>query len=343
MSGSFPLYEPTQEHQQELFVDTHRRWPKRPYCSDNLESGLRIRSLMQALKKPYIQANPPYLRVWSIYDVDKPYCDYENGEFHRSAVLSWEDANLPPPSWASVNRENGHAHLVYGLSAPVLMEGMGVRDAPIRWLCSIESMFRELLQADQGFSGLITKNPIHPLWKTLRGPQLFYDLHELAESLPGLEKYRPKVRRVEEVGLGRNVSLFDHLRHWAYRNVRQYKGGGLSAWNAWLSLCNTRALVRNGDFPYPLDVREVWHVAKSVAKWTYQRFDIQASDARFSKTQAHRGSLGGKASGVVRRDASEGMRADARIMAAAGMKQIEIARELGVTDRTVRNWLYGND
>lgn len=95
MSRNFALYEPTPEHQQELFVDAHRRWPKRPYCSDDLESGLRIRSLMQALKKPYIQANPPYLRVWSIYDVDRPYCDYEKGEFHRSAVLAWEDANLP--------------------------------------------------------------------------------------------------------------------------------------------------------------------------------------------------------------------------------------------------------
>lgn len=294
---------------------------------------------MQALKKPYIQANPPYLRVWSIYDVDKPYCDYENGEFHRSAVLAWEDANLPPPSWVSVNRENGHAHLVYGLSAPVLIDGMGARDAPIRLLCSIEAMIRALLQADQGFSGLITKNPIHPLWKTLRGPQLFYDLHELAESLPGLEKFRPKARRVEEVGLGRNVTLFDHLRHWAYRNVRQYKGGGLSAWNAWLSQCNTRALVRNGDFPYPLDGREVWHVAKSVAKWTYERFDIQASDARFSKLQAHRGSLGGKKGGVVRSASYESLRADARLMAAHGMSVTDIARELNVSRPSVYAWL----
>jgi hypothetical protein len=40
------------------------------------------------------------------------------------------------------------------------------------------------------------------------------------------------------------------------------------------------------------------------------------------------GSLGGKASGVVRRDASEGMRADARIMAAAGMSVRAIAKSL---------------
>jgi hypothetical protein len=164
---------------------------------------------------------------------------------------------------------------------------------------------------------------------------LFYDLHELAEALPNIEKYRPKARRAEEVGLGRNVSLFDDLRHWAYRNVRQYKGGGLSGWNAWLSLTNSKALVRNGDFHRPLDGREVWHVARSVAKWTYQHFDIDASDVRFSKIQAYRGQL----SGVARRASSEGQRADARIMAAAGMTQRAIAEELGVDKMTVNRWL----
>lgn len=249
--------------------------------------------------------------------------------------MAWEEANLPPPSWAAVNRENGHAHLVYGLRAPVLVDGMGARDAPLRYLCAIEALFRALLRADPGFSGLITKNPAHPLWKTLRGPQLFYDLAELAEYLPGLEKFQPKVRRVEEFGLGRNVTLFDYLRHWAYRHVRKYKGGGLNAWNEWLSLCNTKGLVRNGDFPLPLDGKEVWHVARSVAKWTYQHFDVEASDARFSKLQAHRG----KAGMLSRWGDNEDKQASARIMAASGLSQRAIAEELGVDKMTVNRWL----
>ena len=335
--SSFALQEPTVEEQLTLF-EPHR-WPRRPYCSDDLEAGVRIRSLRQAITKPYIQANPPHLRVWSIHDVDKGYADPDAGHLRGSAVLAWEEAGLPPPSWAAVNRQNGHAHLVWGLSAPVLVDGMGARDAPLRYLCAIEALFREKLGADPGFSGLITKNPAHPLWKTLRGPQLLYELWELADALPDIEKYRPKRGRVEEIGLGRNVELFDHLRHWAYRNVRQYKGGGLGGWNAWLSLVNSKGLVRNGDFTHPLDGREVWHVAKSVAKWTYQRFDIEASDARFSKLQAHRGQLGGKASGQARKAASEDKRASARIMAAAGMSQRAIAEELGVSVGSVNAWL----
>ena len=48
------------------------RWPRRPYCADDLEQGVCIRSLASAIKRPYIQANPPHLRVWAIFDVDRP-------------------------------------------------------------------------------------------------------------------------------------------------------------------------------------------------------------------------------------------------------------------------------
>jgi hypothetical protein len=245
--------------QQQLELFNSSRWPKRPYCTDDLSKGLRIRSLAQALTKPYIQANPPHLRVWLIFD-----CDYPG------AAIAWENAGLPPPSWAAANRVNAHAHLVWGLSAPVLVDSLTAREAPMRYLCAVESCMREKLQADQGYSGLITKNPAHPLWRTLRGPRITYELGELAEWLPNLEKF--KSRKPEAVGLGRNVILFDRTRNWAYRAIRSYWGGGLQGWNAWLSATNTRALIYNGDFANPLDEREVWHVARSVAKWVWRNF-----------------------------------------------------------------------
>jgi len=189
---------------QQLDLFETSRWPRKPYCSDDLEQGLCIRSLASAIKRPYIQANPPHLRVWSIFDVDRP-----------GAAVLWEDQGLPPPSWAAVNRENGHAHLVWGLSVPVLVDSPDLRQAPMRYLCAVESAFRARLQADQGYSGLITKNPVHPLWKTLRGPQLGYELGDLADWVD-LPKHIPK-RKPEEVGLGRNVTVFDWLRLYAYR------------------------------------------------------------------------------------------------------------------------------
>jgi hypothetical protein len=312
-----------QPHQPDLFETG--RWPRRPYCTDDFADGLHIRSLAAALKRRYIQANPPKLRIWSIHDVDRP-----------GAAMAWYDADLPPPTWIAQNVQNGHAHLVWGLSAPVLVDGLEARRAPLRYLAAIESLMRERLGADPGFGGLITKNPAHPEWRTLRGPVLGYELRDLAEHLPGLERHIPRCRP-EQVGLGRNVETFDHVRRWAYRHVRPYReAGGLDAWNAWLAACVHRALERNGEFPVPMDPRECWWIARSVAKWTWRRFDVEASDRRFAERQAHRGRMSGKA----RLAASEDKRASARLMAAAqGMSTRAIARVLGVDHSTVVRWL----
>lgn len=312
----------SQGEQRDLFEDIGR-WPRRPYCTDDLANGLRIRSLAKALTHPYIQANPPHLRVWALFDIDRPL-----------AALAWEDADLPPPTWTAINRQNGHAHSAWGLEVPVLVDGLGARDAPLRYLCAVESLMAERLQADPGFGGLITKNPAHPLWWTLRGPRLSYSLGELAEWLPGLEKHRPRRRAPDQVGLGRNVALFDRVRHWAYRAIRPYWGTGLQGWNAWLSLCNSRALTYNADFLTPLDGREVWHLARSVAKWTWRNTTAEG----FSAWQAAQGRKAGIASGKVRRSASEEKRSTARLMRAKGMPFRAIAAELGVGVMTVHDW-----
>lgn len=321
--------------QAELFNPS--RWPYKPYCSDALEFGVSPRPLKTALTKPYIQANPPYLRVWSIHDLDRP-----------GAATAWEDYLLPPPSWAAVNKKNGHAHLVYGLSAPVLLEAEDARQAPLRYLVATEHAFREKLQADPGYSGLITKNPKHPTWHTLYGPRPFYDLGELAEYVD-LPKHLPK-RKPEQIGLGRNVTLFDYLRQWAYRNIKRFKQD-IRNFVVWQAECYDKALSRNGDFLYPLDPSETNHIARSVAKWTWNRFDLEASNAQFSQKQAKRGKsntseqqaskgkAGGKASGLSRLSASEDKRASARLMAAKGMTQSAIAEALQVAQKTISNWL----
>ncbi len=301
------------------------RLPRRPYCADDLAHGVRVRGLAQALTKPYIQANPPWMRVWMMLDVD-----------HSDAALRWERAGLAAPSFMTRNRQNGHAHVVYGLAAPVLTNSPDARQAPLRYLCSIEHAYRAALEADPGFSGLITKNPLHPLWETLRGPEGFYTLGQLA-AFVDLPKHMPK-RKPEEVGLGRNVTVFDWLRLHAYRHIRTYKGD-VRNFVLWQSHLNLKGLERNGEFAHPMDPKEVWHIAKSVARWTWRRFDLAASDARFSSLQATRGRAGGIASGEARAAASEDRRASARLMRARGMTQAAIAAALGVHVNSVANWL----
>ena len=56
----------------------------------------------------------------------------------------------------------------------------------------------------------------------------------------------------------------------------------------WQKAVYDRCMARNGDFTTPMDSREAYHIARSVAKWTWSRFDLEASDARFSKLQSFR-------------------------------------------------------
>lgn len=272
--------------QLDLFAP--ERWPRRPYCTDDLAAGLRIRSLSQALTRPYIQANPPHLRCWSIFDLDR-----------AGAALAWEDADLPPPTWAAVNRENGHAHLVYGLSAPVLLTdgSQYARQGPVRKLEAVESAIRAKLEADPGFAGLITKNPAHPLWRVLRGPRIGYELDELEEWIPDLERYTHKRGKAAtgevRVGVGRNVELFDRLRFWAYVEIRAWlDASGLQAWNEWHAHMQARAALINIERfgNRALDPREAWHVGRSVAKWVWRngRDAVQRSNERFSALQRNR-------------------------------------------------------
>ena len=102
-----------------------------------------------------------------------------------------------------------------------------------------------------------------------------------------------------------------------------------------MSVVNSKALIYNADFKTPLEGREVWHIAKSVAKWTWRNLSAEG----FSQWQAAQGKKGGKASGKARLAASEDKRSSARLMRASGMTLREIAAELHVGKSTVSDWL----
>ena len=321
------------EPQLELF---ERRLPKRPYCTNNLDHGLVIRGKRQAAGQRYIQVNPPWLRSFIVMDVDRP-----------GAALAWEDALLPMPFWSSMNPRNGHAHLAWAIDAPVLL-GQHDRQKPMRYLAAIEAGMREKLDADPGYSGLITKNPVHRHWRNAWAPigRGVYDLDYLADHL-NLPRHAPK-SRPETVGLGRNCDTFDHLRYYAYREVRLWRDTPLpppghderrGVYIHWLNHLYSTALDRtHNEHPIPLDSREVHWISRSVAGWVWTRFDVEASDRRWSARQAARGRRGGIRSGQVRREQSKDKRAAARLMRAQGMTQAAIAAELGVRQQSVSKW-----
>ena len=279
-------------HQTDLLLQ--RRLPIKPYCTDDLAAGIRPRSYAHAIKRRYVQGNPPHLRVFLLFDLD-----------YAGAGLAWEDTALPMPAWAAVNRENGHAHLAYALSAPVLTADYGGRQAALRYLAAVEAAYRAKLKGDDGFSGLITKNPVHPFWKLLRGvPDAVkgYDLPYLAEFV-NLDRFRPYVGRsnVEAVGLGRNCTVFNLVSRWAYKNVLAFKQEGFTR-QGWVKAVNEQCLRVNGDFPAPMLENEVRCIAKSIGNWVWVRFTPQGKSAWHSAQNARRKTTtnaGRKPSGII--------------------------------------------
>lgn len=274
----------SQLYQPDLFLQ--ERIPHKPYCTDDLTFGIRPRSYKTAITRRYIQVNPPHLRTFLLFDLD-----------YAGAALSWEDNNLPMPAWAAINRENTHAHIAYALSAPVLTADFGGRQAALRYLAAIEAAYRAKLGGDDGFSGLITKNPMHPHWELLRGvPDAVrgYDLPYLADFVD-LDRFKPYVGRsnVEAVGLGRNCTVFNVVSRWAYENVLEYKQQGLTL-AGWRKAVYERCVSVNGDFPTPMLENEVKCIAKSIGNWVWTRFTPQSKSAWHAAQNARRKTHGAR-------------------------------------------------
>lgn len=299
--------------------------PHRPYCSDDLAAGVRIRPLKTAKNSRYLQINPPTQQHYLIFDVDR-----------QGAAFAWEDCNVAPPNYAAINTENGHAHLVYKLAEPVATSE-NARLEPLRYLAAVERGYRVELGADAGYSGLITRNPYKS--RTLCLHKHEYDLFELSDWLKrDLGEYAEQETVI--AGLGRNVTLFDTTRVWAYKAIRFYRVPERSRlFDVWRKEVEDYALGINAQFPTPLAYSEVKATAKSIAKYCWKH--DAGAQLRFSQRQAERGAIGGKASGIARAKVNEDKRIQARLLAVKGISTRKIAAELGVNQSTVSRWLKG--
>lgn len=320
----------------QLSLFSEQRLAKRPYCKSDKSSAMLIRDAARALDFPYIQTNSPFLVYRIVIDVDRDVSlTAHQGSWH-------DDYVMPDPNWCAINPANGHAHISYEIEIPVARHD-AARQKPIKLLAAIEDALTKLMPgADAQYAGLICKNPTHEQWNTFSPRTEPYDLPELS-SWVDLTSYggkRPKF--VADGSLGRNDAVFNKLRNWAYKEVRTYKDS--STKDAWFNEVLSKAESINyfPDKP-PLPLSEIKAIAKSVAKYCWSTFDIAASDKRFSEMQAHRGTLGGFASGATRFNASVEKRLQAIELRKREATDGEIAEILGVSARTVRRWLNTNE
>ena len=243
------------------------RLPRYPYATDDPALGVRILKRENALKKVHIQVGHyPHAVFRLVVDVDVPW-PLAEGRFAQV-----------PPSLVVVNPHSGHFHAWYELDPPIPLRPPPGKEGSLRkalaLLARVEAMLEEFYAADKAYAGLLSRNPfLHPpewLWGGGRRWTLSDLHHELRGLLP--RGVRPKP---ELASYGRNCALFDRLRVEAYANVAMFRGvsGGEEAFRTWV---HQRAHALNQSFRDhprgPLDPREVGHIAKSVAKWTWTRY-----------------------------------------------------------------------
>lgn len=322
---------PLQPNQATLFnileqISHTQTLPKRPYCSDNLSLGIYPRLQRIALAKAYIQLNPPQMQHWLVFDIDRPH-----------SALAWYDANLPVPFAVVVNPNNQHCHVIYRLSNPVCTSDFA-NEKPLRYLAAIQQAYTEKLQADACYSGLIAKNPFSVThWNTFYWDvNAIYELSELAEWVDITQASKHAVRASEAFALGRNCYLFDKLRKYAYKAIKDYRGGKVEQWRNHI-LSKTIEL---NVFSEPLPVSEVKAIAKSVANgvWQYMRVHRPEFIERQRKRGRNGGLKGGVASGKVRAAKNDNKRMMAILLKKQGISVSEISRILGVSRNTIHNW-----
>ncbi|MFQ2621162.1 replication initiation protein, partial [Aeromonas caviae] len=233
------------------------RLPRRPYCTDDPAQGLLIRPQATALAYRHIQHNPPPHVACLVFDVDR-----------ADGYEAWKEAGLPAPNWITLNALNGHAHYGYYLAA-VVARTCAAKQKPLRYLAAIEHVLAKRLGADMGYAGLITKNPVHGDWWTIWHHGEPFSLDYLAEFCPDadLAAYHRRSRK-EVGGLGRNVTLFDNVREWAYSAVREFwRPNGYEAWADAVRAACESANAFGREQGGPLPVSEIKATAKSIARW----------------------------------------------------------------------------
>ena len=101
-----------------------------------------------------------------------------------------------------------------------------------------------------------------------------------------------KLSKKQEVsGLGRNCTLFDTVRKWAYTAVRAHRGG---VYSTWLEEVTKHCLNVNEAFLEPLPYSEIKATAKSIATYCWKKDAYCYQE--FIDRQSRKGQMGGTVS-----------------------------------------------
>lgn len=283
----------------------------RLHCTDDYRDGVHMRPRATAATKKYIQPNPTNSLNYLCFDIDYPFW-----------LTTVEDLGLPTPSIITQNPQNNHCHVFYRLETPVHFNFKKSSKQAMDYAKAVEAGLAKKLKADLGFAGYLVKNPAHDAWYTCS--------FDIAYSLADLHDYldlKKAANDDEAYGFGRNVELFENLRHYAYRKFRErgYEAVGF------FEVLLERANMVNGTFRVELHQSELEATCRSIAKWCIANITAES----FGEVQAARG----KKSGAARRANREFLMRQCKSLSNQNLSQREIAERLKVPKSTVGRWL----
>ncbi|MFK3908708.1 replication initiation protein [Pseudomonas monteilii] len=245
--------------------------PPKPYYTNNYTFGKHVGPLKSALKSIYLQPNSLTHKYFIILDLDSD-----------TSALDWADKGLPPPHLIVRNLDNGRAHMTYILKDSVKNDVHGLRK-PIRYCTDVEHGLAVRVGADMNYNGLLTKNPFNSsAFKVFSFEDQAYDLGYLNEFVDKdlVREQREAKRKInveDGFAFGRNCTLFNNLRTWAYNN-----------WQHHYSIELKSAIYKQADqfnrFECPLGSREVETIANSVYRFVERNFSI----ARLNELKSQR-------------------------------------------------------
>ena len=315
------------QSQIELFPSFVGNLPTKPYCTNDLSTGLKIRPKNSAISFKYIQPNSPFYQHYFVLDLD-----YESA---LSEILYSLDG-IPMPNFVAETPNSGRLHAFFELKTPIYTTDAS-RQKPIMLANAIYLRLQQLFGADVGYSGLISKNPIHEQWRTYSLRKKPYTLTELSSKLDiDWQEAKKPPKQHEAIGLGRNCYIFHTARFWAYKAVREYRG---KTYNNWLQAVIDHCSKLNEGITEPMQYNEIKGIAKSISRYCWKKDAYCYQE--FIDRQTRKGKLGNEKSLLTRRTKQKINIEKAQRLKALNVSLKEIAKQCGVNERTVRRWLNG--
>ena len=328
-------------YESRKFLITHL--PKTMLCSSSLKTENPKSYLLEkhiALKNEHIQPN--HENMWKFIIIDD---DVNSPD-------AYVDLPVPPPNLIVINPESGHCQRWYFLANGVSRSPQSQRKFQDYYLKTLFKL-TAIYHGDAAYNGNLARNPVYPKHICLYPRFKPYTLNELnsgmgisksdyekgnpdkSEAFLRIQEYcRQNKKMSDNMGAGRNCTIFDVLRVKAYKIHHEY---GTETDFA-LDLRFEAQKINKNYFPNnPLPDNELKHIANSIARYCFTKLRNRQFSSSFIERQKVRGALGGEARSSKYEEARQ--KCFELYTRDPSLKVSEIAQKCDVSERTIRSYL----